>query len=244
MCEFKSAVITRDGKVWHSEFTDAHEDIIEMYDLYEGSPETNTVRGANIVRVEFVPDWKKPFDLDRWDFRVDEPSPPEWFTDSVRDAAVSQLRDIASGMMVTDGEVRLVIGKSLLVGGGARVRRASFARIWAFGNATVEAWGNATVKAWDNATVEACGNATVKAWDNATVKAWDNATVEAWGNATVKAFDNATVEACGNATVEARGNATVKAWGNATVEARGNATVEARGNATVEDHRNQKTTRP
>ena len=241
MCEFKSAIVTRDGRLWHSEFTDAHENIRELYDLHEGSPEMIAAKGPNFVRVEFRPSWSNPFDLDSWMFCVDEPEVPDWFTDDLRVATIAELRSIVGGMLISTGTHSLVCGRTVIVGGDAVVNRAWFCRIFVLGKATVTARDNAKVEAWDKATVTARGNATVTVWDNATVKAWYDAKVEAWDNATVKACDdarvtawgNATVKAWDDATVEARDNATVKAWDDARVTARDNATVTARNNAKV-----------
>ena len=190
MCRMASFIVTK-TKVFWSQVTDSHEDIITEFELQHLDDNCNTV---GIVRVEITP----PEDdfsasTDRWIFSTDQDIIPDWY-----DPAHAE-RDC-----------RIALGKwhqFKIISDKCNVNSGTFI---ALGNATVEAYGNATVRAWGNATVEAYGNATVEASDNATVRAYGNATVEAWGNATVRASDNATVRAYGNATVEAYGNATIQ----------------------------------
>ena len=99
MCNFASFVLTKDRVFW-SEKTDSHEDIIEEFGL-----SADGAKAPNILRVEVTPpkdaalvDWS---DLSAWTYRVDQDIVPVW-----ADAQVDEERVRAA-----------LVAKSLKVGG-------------------------------------------------------------------------------------------------------------------------------
>jgi hypothetical protein len=188
MCRPASMVVTK-KKVYWSENSDSHENIIKEYNLREMDIRCR----ATFVRVEIVPpenDYRVP--LSRWVFSTDQDLIPEWYDSSDAERRCrAELKKWRKANVVLEKEKVSTEGYVA----------AAYGTVEAYGNATVEAYGNATVKAYDNATV--------KAYGNATVTACNSATVEAYGNATVKACNSATVKACNSATVKAYDSATV-----------------------------------
>ena len=74
MCKFASFVLTKDRVFW-SEKSESHTDIIEENDLHEIG-----AQGVNIVRVEISPTdkIKKWPSLKAWAYRVDQDLLPSW----------------------------------------------------------------------------------------------------------------------------------------------------------------------
>jgi hypothetical protein len=73
MCRLASFVVTREKVLWHPS-DDSHEKIIQFYHLDDR-------RESDLVRVEMVPpgmDYSKS--LKSWEFVVDQPTRPEWFS--------------------------------------------------------------------------------------------------------------------------------------------------------------------
>jgi hypothetical protein len=74
MCKYASFVLTKD-KVFWSNKTESHEEIIREFDLCETD---STKTRINILRVECSPD-KCWGDLSKWIYKVDQDIRPEWF---------------------------------------------------------------------------------------------------------------------------------------------------------------------
>ena len=71
MCDFFSAIVTRDGRVLAHDLIDSHEEIIDVFGLKDGPLD-------HICRVEFLPDYADMTNLDKWTFKIDQPSPGWW----------------------------------------------------------------------------------------------------------------------------------------------------------------------
>ncbi len=225
MCRPASMIVTKQ-KVFWSEKTESHHEIITEFNLRE----TDARKQINLVPIEIIPpnnDFSAP--VSKWEFHIDfagfNRELPDWFDENKAEKECrAALKYWKKQKVVSRKGVKLQGGNFFVIKG---------AEVKALGNSTVKALGNSTVEALDNSTVEALDNSTVKAWDNSTVKALGNSTVKAWDNSTVKALGNSTVEALGNSTVEALDNSTVKAWDNSTVKAWDNSTVKAWDNSTI-----------
>lgn len=76
MCNFLSALVTRQGEVKYNLYTDSHEDLIELYGLRD-----NSMMGQ-FVRVEYRPKNSNDLaDVTKYKLYVDEEETPEWFED-------------------------------------------------------------------------------------------------------------------------------------------------------------------
>src|SRR3990167_3435735 len=86
MCNYKSGIICRDGRIFIEQDTDSHTELISRHKLREGSESSPW---ANFVSVECVPNPKADmFSLNRrnWKFRLDDESNvPEWFQENKAD---------------------------------------------------------------------------------------------------------------------------------------------------------------
>ena len=191
MCQFLSAIITRDGHIF-ADGVLGHTALAEKFDLKE-----NGIGAQAFWEWELTPNQWKNADAEPLAVRNGEEPPPAVIEASER--LCRELRE-ANGPVASLPWLLVVSDGHYAVSAGVICAWGS-ATVDASGSATVEASGSVTVEAWGSATVEAWGSARVKAWGSATVKAWDSATVEAWGSATVEAWDSVTVEAWGSATV-------------------------------------------
>jgi hypothetical protein len=80
MCNFFSAVITKDGFFYHLDM-DSHEDIIEHYKLKDAHVVGGVTREANLVRLELTPQDGDicNHNISNWNLRVDQDIIPDWF---------------------------------------------------------------------------------------------------------------------------------------------------------------------
>jgi hypothetical protein len=212
MCNYFSAIVTRDLKVHWSKKTCRHEDIIAELKLAD----TKLV-DRDFVRVEITPNNKEKLTRNRadWTYKVDEDDTvPAWYkkAEAIIQASIwVNWSESAKTQIVIDSESIEVTDTYLLV--------QSSSKVVARGSSTVVARDSSTVVAWNSSTVVARDSSTVEAWDSSTVEAWDSSTVEAWDSSKVVARDYSTVVARDYSKVEARGSSTVVARDSSTVEA-------------------------
>ena len=186
MCEPASMIVTK-TKVFWSENTDSHSEIVSEF----GLKETDARGDVNIIPIEITPpngNLKTP--LSKWVFKVDfagfQRELPDWADlDKIEKECRLHLKDWAKKKLIKKPCV-LKSGQYYVVSSGS-------ATVWVSGSATVRAYDSATVEAYGSATVDAYGSATVRASGSATVWASDSATVEASDSATVRVSGSATV---------------------------------------------------
>ena len=215
LCAPASFCVNRELKVFWSKKSDAHEDIIEEFDLH-----VDGVREANFVRVEVVPPKEGAFETppDQWVFKLDQENAPSWYDkDKTEKACRIALVDWAAAKLALSGQVKTIKAGVL----------------YACGSSAVTAYNKSTVIACDKSTVTACGSSTVTAYDSSTVTAYNKSTVTAYNKSTVTACGSSTVTACGSSTVTAYNSSTVTAYGSSTVTACGSSTVTAYDSSTV-----------
>ena len=162
MCEPASMIVTK-TKVFWSENTDSHSEIVSEF----GLKETDARGDVNIIPIEITPpngNLKTP--LSKWVFKVDfagfQRELPDWADlEKIEKECRLHLKDWAKKKLIKKPCV-LKSGQYYVVSSGSATVRAS-------GSATVDAYGSAMVRASGSATVEASGYATVEAFDSATV---------------------------------------------------------------------------
>ena len=215
MCNFFSAIITKDGIIYDPQ-TDAHEDLIKKAGL------DDTTMKPDFVRIEVNPKDSDIFnhDLDNWQFKVDQDLLPDWWTDDfvkmAEERAKKALQDVFSKIFfINVKDVVIKNQRGFLKNSSVEARKNSSvvarnnSSVVARDNSSVEAWNNSSVVAWNNSSVVARENSSVVAWDNSSVVAWNNSSVVAWNNSSVVAWDNSSVEAWDNSSVEAWDNSSV-----------------------------------
>ena len=181
MCNFKSAVVTRNGKFLHNAFLDSHEDIIDLFNLHDNGID-------NFVRVEFIPRGKF-WEIDNYKFRIDENEVPSWWAKELEEKTVQNLRKIIKNMIISGERKILVGGKYILY--NAKINKIANCVIQTMDNSQVnKMWSNSQVnKMFDNSQVN-------KMWGNSQVnEMFDKSQVnEMWGNSQVnKMFDKSQV---------------------------------------------------
>ena len=122
MCEFKSAIVMRNGDILAHPLTDNHEDLIRLHKLRD------TKAGA-FARVEFKPD--RPEDLaspEKYKLTIDEQRCPDWF-DEDKQLKVSETMRGWIKAMVIDGDADIIIGGCYILAKGAKVETCKSSRI-------------------------------------------------------------------------------------------------------------------
>ena len=123
MCEFKSAIVTRQGNVLHHDMTDLHEDLI----AYFGLRDDNHLN--HFVRVEFKPTDKKDYaDLSKYSLVVDEDEVPKWF-EEFREKTISELTKIVSKYILKDVDKKIILDGCWIVTGATKIERMTAGRI-------------------------------------------------------------------------------------------------------------------
>jgi len=109
MCQFKSAIVLKNGDVIHSDWTDSHEDLIDMLELSDKG-------GEGFVRVEFVPDENKYSDPKSYQLKIDQNDTPGWWTEIVAERTSDYLREVIKRMIIKSDKKCLVGGSYILDG--------------------------------------------------------------------------------------------------------------------------------
>ena len=114
MCQFKSAIVLKNGDVIHSDWTDSHEDLIDMLELSDKG-------NGGFVRVEFVPEENKYSDPKSYQLKIDQNDIPEWWTEDIIKRTSDFLREVIKRMIIKTEKKCLVGGSYIL--DGAKIGR-------------------------------------------------------------------------------------------------------------------------
>lgn len=117
MCRFLSAIVKKNGEViCLPEASDSHEDLIAYAKLRD---ESKHIRF--FVRVEFYPPDGVPlYEAKKYELHVDEPDPPDWFDESIKDKVERKLYRRVKKMLVS-GEEPILLGGCYILHGEAKV---------------------------------------------------------------------------------------------------------------------------
>ena len=121
MCQWKSAIISRSGEIYHHPLVDSHNDLIDLFNLQDG-------KNPQFTPIEFLPgkDW---FDVDAYKFTFDAER-PDWADDDWVESATRKLKSIIKGMIVNE-PVKLLAGGAYLIGPKAKITKIVSGRILA-----------------------------------------------------------------------------------------------------------------
>ena len=142
MCNFKSAIVLKNGDLLHLDGVDSHEDVLSYFKIKDNGNDS-------FCRVEFVPG-EDLCDLDQYKFEIDQER-PDWFTESLEKKSVSRLKVIVNKYVVREDRDVLPVGFYIL--GNVVIKNAGCATIKSAGNATIENAGHATIKNANYATI-------------------------------------------------------------------------------------------
>ena len=119
MCNFKSAIISRGGEVYHHSLLDGHNDIIDLFNLRD-------TENPHWTPVEFLPG-DDMLDLDGYTFKFDAER-PVWADDDWVETAQTKLRNIVKTMIV-DKDTKILVGGTYLIAPKIRVNKVIGSRI-------------------------------------------------------------------------------------------------------------------
>jgi len=204
MCKFYSAVISKNGELYHNQFTTSHEDIVSAYNLRDN---------GMICRVEFYPDDDKDiFSPSKYKLHLDDKK-PLWWTEEISEKTERSLLTVIKRMIITEDQ-DLVLGKCVLLN-GCKVSNIKNSIVYYMENSHVnvmlgnsqvnEMWGNSQVnEMWGNSQVNVMlENSHVNVMlenSHVNVMRGNSQVNEMWGNSQVN---------------EMRGNSQVnEMWGN------------------------------
>jgi hypothetical protein len=191
MCQFFSCVITKPKKVFYSEVSDSHEDIIKANNLDDS--ENGKLREL-FCRIEVLPPNGDVFaDFSLWKLRVDEQEKPTWFTNKHEDACMIVAKKVIDKFVLIDKTVQEIKeGKYYLKNSTVEYMSGSSTVKYMSGSSTVKfMYDSSTVESmYGSSTVEyMSGSSTVKYMSgSSTVKSMSE-------SSTVKfMYDSSTVE--------------------------------------------------
>ena len=173
MCKFYSAVVTKNGDLYHNPFLTSHEDIIDLFNLHNAD---NKPFIDKLCRIEFYPDDDKYIcDVDKYNLHVDEDIVPEWF-EEYRELTISKLRDIINSMIIKE-DSELIVGRGIILSNDITVRKLSNCVVYHCNNSRIE---NAC-----NSRIVYAGSSTIKHADSSRIVNADNSTIVNAGNSTI-----------------------------------------------------------
>ena len=158
MCKFKSAVVTKEGNVYHHNLTDSHAQIQLLYNLKD--------RGEDIACVEFSPSGPED-DLASYALHLDQERTPSWWTEEFAAMIAEKMKAIVSSYIIV-GDVPLALGRRIIVRNG-RILEARHSIVTAYGSSKVTAYDSSKVTAYDSSEVTACDSSEVTAYDSSEV---------------------------------------------------------------------------
>jgi hypothetical protein len=129
MCKFKSAIVLRNGDILHNDFTDSHEDLIELFGFVDNGKE-------NFVRIEYSTNGERLDKIENYSLVVDEKSTPAWF-EEIRESVAEQMKTIVSNMIISEN-VKIIIGRAVILTGNVIVNKIRHCIIH-------EMWGSSQV---------------------------------------------------------------------------------------------------
>jgi hypothetical protein len=160
MCNFWSAIVTKDGDVFYDELTDRHEKIIEDHKLLD---DTNDRMKRQFVRIEISPSDGDVFSLvDGWNFKIDEGEVPVWWKAGLEKAARAVCKDYIAKVAHQN--------KDGLKIQAARGYLKNCKQVTAYGSSQVTAYGSSQVTAYNSSQVKAYGSSQVTAYGSSQVK--------------------------------------------------------------------------
>ena len=134
MCKFKSAVVTREGNVYHHDLTDSHAEIQTLFGLKD--------RGDDIACIEYSPSGPDD-DLASYSLRLDQERVPLWWSDEFAAMIAGKMKAIISGYIVTD-DVLLAIGRRLIIR-DKRILEARHCIVTAYGSCKITGYGSCEI---------------------------------------------------------------------------------------------------
>ena len=147
MCQFKSAIILKNGDIIHSDWTDSHENLIDMLELSDKG-------NGGFVRVEFIPKENKYSNPKLYELKIDQDDTPEWWTDDLAKRSSDFLREIIKRMIIKT-EKKCLVGGSYILDGAKIGRCVNSNVIIMLGSSKVGAmWGSSKVgEMWESSKV-------------------------------------------------------------------------------------------
>ena len=178
MCKFFSAIVTKNEEVYYDKFNHSHEDIIDLFDLKEGK------QGQNFVRIEYCPENQSDLaDMSKYQLNIDEPSIPEWFTETVKEHVINKLNAVIKPMILIDVKKKILSGDCYILAGNTKIEKVINCVIYSMSDnsSVIHMSGNSSVNqmSGNSSVINMYGNSSVTyMYDNSSVTyMYDNSTV-------------------------------------------------------------------
>ena len=148
MCEFKSAIVMKDGKekggfkLLLSPWSESHSELFKIFKIKDDGAR------LNFARVEFSPDsMVNAHLLEKYKLNIDESRTPEWFSDAMKEKVAERMAAYIKSILVT-GDVELITGGQFIVAPWAKVECAQHMILTAVlsGGIVQSVWSGGTVQ--------------------------------------------------------------------------------------------------
>jgi len=230
-------MIVTKNKVFWSEKTDSHEDIIAEFGLTE-----IVCNAVTFVRVEIIPPEDR-FEVPgaHWQWCVDQDILPGWWDEKdAENRCRVELKNWIKAKVRRSGKHKAKDGFVYLCG-TAQATLSDSAKATLYDNAQATLYDNAQATLYDNAKATLYGNAQATLYDNAKATLYDNARATLsdsaratlYGNAQATLSDSAQATLYGTAQATLYGNAQATLYGNAQATLYGGAKATADKNSTA-----------
>ena len=120
MCNFKSAIVMKNGDIIHHHLTQSHEDLIDLMNIKDNGND-------GFVRVEYTSKSDELHKIGTYELKVDEETTPEWF-ENFRKKTEKFLKSYVESHIITDTR-KLLIGETYILAGSANIINVKDCRI-------------------------------------------------------------------------------------------------------------------
>jgi len=243
MCEPASMVVTK-RKVYWSEKTDSHSEIIEEFKIRECG-----VGGEiNVVPVEIIPpggDYTLP--LSKWKFKIDycgfARELPDWAIDTKRLEKRCRivLKDWAKANLVTKGK-KIVMDYAVVAGNAfVELHGSSSAVLYdsssavLHGSSSAELYDSSSAVLYDSSSAVLCGSSSAVLWDSSSAVLRGPSSAELHGSSSAVLWDSSSAVLCGSSSALLWDSSSALLWNCANYKIKSD-------NGVIIDRRNDKVT--
>ena len=164
MCEFKSALVVKDGKekggfrLLLSPWTESHSELETIFNLRDGAR-------LNWAKVEYKPgDMAFAYLPERYKLTIGEQRTPDWFDDEMKEKVTAKMDANIKSIIVT-GDVRLLIGGQFIIAPDCKIECAHTMVISAMCGGTLNDMRGGTLNDMRGGTLNAmCGGTLNDMW--------------------------------------------------------------------------------
>jgi len=241
LCKPASLVVTRNGKVFWSKYSDKHEEIIKEFKLHEGTG--GLTDNANFVRVEISPkDGNLNTPVKNWKYNLDQDVHPDWYdAKKVETACRKELKAWQKQKVITRDCAVLKNGEYYIYGGtiqsveGGTIQSVEGGKIQYVRRGTIQHVYGGTIQYVYGGTIQHVIGGTIQSIYGGKIQYVDGGTIQYVRRGTIQYVDGGTIQYVYGGTIQSVRGGTIQSVEGGTIQyVRGGTIVKVKsGNVIV-----------